>query len=115
MKSLVDRPSEQQLLVPFNQPKLVLADEPTGNLDSKAARDVMEMLEKLNKEEQATMMLVTHDAVAASYCQRVVFIKDGQLVNEIHMGTNRHEFYQKIIENLSRIGGTANEPSPIRD
>ncbi|KYD05437.1 hypothetical protein B4102_3161 [Heyndrickxia sporothermodurans] len=99
----------------INKPKLVLADEPTGNLDSKAARDVMEMLEKLNKEEQATMMLVTHDAVSASYCQRVVFIKDGQLVNEIRMGTNRSEFYQKIIENLSRIGGTANEPSPIRD
>ncbi|MCZ4141529.1 bacitracin ABC transporter ATP-binding protein, partial [Escherichia coli] len=63
----------------IHRPKLILADEPTGNLDSKAARDVMEMLERRNREDRATMLLVTHDAVAASYCSRVVFIKDGQL------------------------------------
>lgn len=98
----------------INQPKLLLADEPTGNLDSKAARDVMEILEKLNKEEKTTMMLVTHDPVAASYCNRVVFIKDGQLDNEIHCGNSRSDFYQKIIERLSLIGGNENESSPIR-
>lgn len=73
----------------IHSPKLILADEPTGNLDSKAARDVMEILETRNQEDQATMPLVTHDAVAASYCSRVVFIKDGKLYNEIHYGDNR--------------------------
>ncbi|MEZ2322373.1 bacitracin ABC transporter ATP-binding protein, partial [Bacillus tropicus] len=66
-----------------------LADEPTGNLDSKAAGDVMELLTKLNKEQQATMMLVTHDPMAASYCDRVVFIKDGTFYNEIYCSDNR--------------------------
>ncbi|WP_339277839.1 ABC transporter ATP-binding protein [Paenibacillus sp. FSL W8-0426] len=95
-------------------PKLILADEPTGNLDSKAARDVMEMLERRNREDRATMLLVTHDAVAASYCSRVVFIKDGQLYNEIHYGDNRPAFYQRIINVLSLMGGTGHEFSPVR-
>src|SRR5699024_9296119 len=58
-----------------HDPKLVLADEPTGNLDSKASKDVMEMLKKLNEEQATTMMLVTHEAQAASYCDRVIFIQ----------------------------------------
>lgn len=95
-------------------PKLVLADEPTGNLDSKAARDVMELMAKLNKDEGATMMLVTHDPLAASYCNRVVFIKDGQFFNEIHCGDNRSSFYQKIINVLSLLGGNGHDFSPIR-
>ena len=64
----------------IHSPQLILADEPTGNLDSKAANDVMELLKKLNQEEQVTMMLVTHDPVAASYCDRVVFMKDGSFI-----------------------------------
>lgn len=98
----------------IHSPKLVLADEPTGNLDSKAARDVMELMAKLNREEEATMMLVTHDPIAASYCHRVVFIKDGQFFNEIHCGDNRSSFYQKIINVLSLLGGDAHDFSPIR-
>lgn len=98
----------------IHSPKLVLADEPTGNLDSKAARDVMELMAKLNKEEEATMMLVTHDPLAASYCNRVVFIKDGQFFNEIHCGENRSSFYQKIINVLSLLGGNGHDFSPIR-
>ncbi|WP_033716260.1 ABC transporter ATP-binding protein, partial [Bacillus mycoides] len=70
----------------IHNPKLLLADEPTGNLDSKSASDVMGLLTKLNKENSTTMMLVTHDAMAASYCDRIVFIKDGQLYNEIYCG-----------------------------
>ena len=58
-----------------HKPQLLLADEPTGNLDSKSSNDVMEMLDTLNKEEKATMMLVTHDPYAASFCSRVIFIK----------------------------------------
>ena len=76
---------------------MILADEPTGNLDSKAAKDVMEILERRNREDQATMLLVTHDAVAASYCSRVVFIKDGKLYNEIHYGDNRAAFTRKLL------------------
>ncbi|SEF68738.1 ABC transporter ATP-binding protein [Paenibacillus sp. UNC499MF] len=98
----------------IHTPKLVLADEPTGNLDSKSARDVMELLTMLNKEEEATMMLVTHDAMAASYCNRVVFIKDGKLYNEIYCGDSREAFYQKIINVLSLLGGSGNEFSTIR-
>ncbi|MDK8183303.1 ABC transporter ATP-binding protein [Paenibacillus sp. UMB4589-SE434] len=98
----------------IHRPKLVLADEPTGNLDSKSARDVMELLTVLNKEEQATMMLVTHDAMAASYCDRVVFIKDGQFHNEITCGDNREVFYQKIINVLSLLGGYRHDFSTVR-
>ncbi|SDZ41279.1 ABC transporter ATP-binding protein [Bacillus sp. 166amftsu] len=98
----------------IHSPQLVLADEPTGNLDSKAASDVMELLKKLNKEQQVTMMLVTHDPIAASYCDRIVFIKDGKFYNEIYCGENRPTFYQKIIDVLSLLGGNHNEFSSIR-
>ncbi|MED3801712.1 ABC transporter ATP-binding protein [Lysinibacillus xylanilyticus] len=97
-----------------HSPQLILADEPTGNLDSKAARDVMEMLTKMNQEQQATMMLVTHDPLAASYCDRVVFIKDGKFYNEVYCGENRHVFYQNIIDVLSLLGGNHNDISSIR-
>ncbi|WP_439741296.1 ABC transporter ATP-binding protein [Bacillus pseudomycoides] len=98
----------------IHSPQLILADEPTGNLDSKAAKDVMELLAKLNKEHQATMMLVTHDPVAASYCDRVVFIKDGQLYNEIFYNDNRSLFYQNIMDSLSMLGGNKNDFSAAR-
>lgn len=84
--------------------KLVLADEPTGNLDSKASQDVMEILIQLNKEEKTAMMLVTYDPVAASYCDRVIFIKDGQLYHEICYNDNRPLFYQNIMDSLSMLG-----------
>lgn len=98
----------------LHQPKLILADEPTGNLDSKAARDVMGLLTTLNREQEATMMLVTHDAMAASYCNRVVFIKDGMLYHEIHCGDNREAFYQKIVNVLSLLGGHGHDISANR-
>lgn len=99
----------------IHHPKLLLADEPTGNLDSKASRDVMEMLLKLNKEEQATMLLVTHDPQAASYCDRIVFIRDGEFYSEIHQGDNRKAFFQKIIDTLSFLGGDDHDFSSVRD
>ncbi|MGZ9584004.1 ABC transporter ATP-binding protein [Paenibacillus marinisediminis] len=98
----------------IHHPKLVLADEPTGNLDSKSARDVMELLSAMNKEQQVSIMLVTHDAMAASYCDRVVFIKDGKFHNEITCGDNREVFYQKIINVLSLLGGYRHDFSPVR-
>ncbi|WP_317954250.1 ABC transporter ATP-binding protein [Paenibacillus chitinolyticus] len=98
----------------IHSPKLVLADEPTGNLDSKSARDVMELLTAMNKRQEATMMLVTHDAMAASYCDRVVFIKDGRFHNEITQGGNREVFYQKIINALSLLGGYRHDFPTVR-
>jgi putative ABC transport system ATP-binding protein len=90
----------------INNPTIVLADEPTGNLDSKSAKDVMEHLEKINKEEKVTTMMVTHDPIAASYCNRILFIKDGVIYNEIYKGDSRSQFYQEIIDVLSLLGGT---------
>lgn len=95
-------------------PKLLLADEPTGNLDSKAAKDVMMTMESLNQDDGATMLLVTHDAVAASYCNRVLFIKDGSLYAEIHRGDNRQAFFQQIIDTLSLMGGDTHDLSTLR-
>ena len=90
----------------INNPSIVLADEPTGNLDSKSAKNVMELLEKINKEEKVTTMMVTHDPVAASYCNRILFIKDGVIYNEIYKSDNRIQFYQEIMDVLSLLGGT---------
>ena len=90
----------------INNPSIILADEPTGNLDSKAARDVMELLEKINNEDKVTTMMVTHDPVAASYCHRILFIKDGQIYNEIYKGDNRAKFYQEIMDVLILLGGS---------
>src|SRR5690625_4380169 len=98
----------------IHEPKLVLADEPTGNLDSKASKDVMEMLTMMNKEQETTMMLVTHEAQAASYCDRVIFIRDGKLYSEIYRGDSQKVFFQKIIDTLSLMGGNDNDFSEIR-
>ena len=95
-------------------PKLLLADEPTGNLDSKSSKDVMQMLESINQTERTTMLLVTHDPQAASYCNRVIFIRDGHFYSEIHRGNNRQAFFQKIIDTLSLLGGDGNDLSQIR-
>jgi len=98
----------------IHEPKLLLADEPTGNLDSKSSLDVMETLTAINQADGTTLLLVTHDAVAASYCHRVLFIKDGELYNEIHRGDSRQAFFQKIIDMLSLLGGNAHDLSTIR-
>jgi len=97
----------------IHEPKLILADEPTGNLDSKAAKDVMELLTEINEREKTTMLLVTHDAQAASYCDRVLFIRDGKLYSEIHKGDNRTLFFQKIIDTLSLLGGKDDDLTPV--
>ncbi|WP_093194162.1 ABC transporter ATP-binding protein [Salimicrobium halophilum] len=98
----------------IHEPRLLLADEPTGNLDSKSSKDVMEMLETMNKEEGATTLLVTHDPQAASYCDRVVFIRDGKLYSEIHKGEKRQPFFQQIMDTLSFLGGEHDDLSSVR-
>ncbi|MBP1989017.1 ABC transporter ATP-binding protein [Paenibacillus eucommiae] len=98
----------------ITSPSLLLADEPTGSLDSNASKVVMESLESINEKEGTTLMLVTHDPLAASYCHRIVFIKDGKLAAEIHRGDSRQTFFQKIIDTLSFWGGNMNEFSSVR-
>lgn len=89
----------------IHEPSLILADELTGNLDSKSAKDVMELLKQLNDRLSATVLMVTHDPFSASYCQRVVFIKDGKIFSEIRRGSNRQAFFQQILDALSVLGG----------
>ncbi|AJA47081.1 peptide ABC transporter, Pep4E family, ATP-binding protein [Clostridium pasteurianum DSM 525 = ATCC 6013] len=93
----------------IHSPTLLLADEPTGNLDSKAAKTVMELLKKINQQEKVTTMMVTHDPLSASYCSRILFIKDGAIYNEIYRGDSRQKFYQEIIDVLALLGGETNE------
>lgn len=88
------------------KPEIVLADEPTGALDSKSAKMLLESLEHLNKELDATIMMVTHDAFTASYASRILFIKDGKIFNELIRGNDsRKEFFNKIIEVVTLLGG----------
>lgn len=87
-------------------PSLVLADEPTGALDSKSSRMLLESFETLNGELGATILMVTHDAFTASYCHRILFMKDGKVFNELVRGTDsRKEFFRKIIEVVTLLGG----------
>ena len=89
-----------------SDPALILADEPTGALDSKASRILLETLTMLNQTLNATILMVTHDAYAASYCSRILFIKDGKIFNELLKGDNtRNEFFERIIDVVSLLGG----------
>ncbi len=90
----------------ITNPKLVLADEPTGALDSKSARMLLEKFNYLNNELGATILMVTHDAFTASYASRVVFIKDGQVFKELYKGDDtRKVFFDKIIDIVTLLGG----------
>ena len=94
----------------ITNPKLVLADEPTGALDSKAARMLLENFEYLNKVMNATILMVTHDAFTASYANRILFIKDGKIFNELVKGNDtRKQFFEKIIEVVTLLGGDLND------
>lgn len=87
-------------------PKLILADEPTGALDSKAARQLLESFGRLHQEAGATILMVTHDAFTASYAGRIIFIKDGKIFNELRKGSDsRKAFFEKIIEVQTLLGG----------
>ena len=90
----------------ITQPSLILADEPTGALDSKSARMLLENFETLNHDLSATILMVTHDAFTASYCHRILFIKDGKIFNELIRGNStRKEFFDKIISVVTLLGG----------
>ena len=90
----------------ITNPTLILADEPTGALDSKSSRMLLDSMTKLNQDYHATIMMVTHDAFSASYANRILFIKDGKIVNEIRKGNDtRKDFFNRIIEVVTLLGG----------
>lgn len=94
----------------ITEPKLVLADEPTGALDSKSSKMLLESFKYLNESIPATILMVTHDAFTASYSKRVIFIKDGKIFNEIiRGGRSRKEFFNEIIDVISLLGGDAGD------
>ncbi len=90
----------------ITNPALILADEPTGALDSKSSRMLLESFENLNRNLEATILMVTHDAFTASYCRRILFIKDGKIFDELIRGNDtRRQFFGKIIEVVTLLGG----------
>ena len=90
----------------INKPKLILADEPTGALDSKSSRMLLETMEEMNEKLKATILMVTHDPFSASFCGRVLFLKDGKIFNEIIKGEKtRKEFFNEILDMLTLLGG----------
>ena len=95
----------------ITKPRLVLADEPTGALDSKSARMLLQSLEFLNEELKTTILMVTHDAFSASYAKRIIFIKDGKIFTELRKenGETRKAFFNRIIDVVSVLGGELND------
>ena len=90
----------------INEPKLILADEPTGALDSKSSRMLLETMDEMNERLNATILMVTHDSFSASFCKRVIFIKDGKIFNEVLKGDkSRKDFFNEILDVLTMLGG----------
>ncbi len=90
----------------INDPKIILADEPTGALDSKSARMLLETMSNMNENLEATILMVTHDAFSASFCKRILFLKDGKIFNEIIRGEKtRKEMFHEILDVLTLLGG----------
>lgn len=94
----------------ITNPKLILADEPTGALDSRSAQMLIEMISSLNKDFKATILMVTHDSFTASYCDRILFIKDGKIFTELVRGNNtRKQFFNQILDVVALLGGDASD------
>lgn len=94
----------------INNPQLILADEPTGALDSQSSQTLLQAMSELNEKWKATILMVTHDAFSASYCKRILFLKDGKIYKEIERSSRqRHVFYSEILEVLATFGGGLNE------
>ncbi|GGH31193.1 ABC transporter ATP-binding protein [Paenibacillus segetis] len=94
----------------IHEPSIIFADEPTGALDSKSASDLLNKLSELNLKRKATIVMVTHDPVAASYCSRVIFIKDGRIYTQLNKGEEtRQTFFKDIMKTQGVLGGVQNE------
>ncbi|WP_445724478.1 ABC transporter ATP-binding protein [Fredinandcohnia sp. FSL W7-1320] len=93
-----------------HEPSIIFADEPTGALDSKSASDLLNKLSYLNEKRESTIVMVTHDPQAASYCSRVIFIRDGQIFTKLNRGEeNRQDFFNDIIKTQAVLGGVQHE------
>ncbi|MCR8642035.1 ABC transporter ATP-binding protein [Paenibacillus sp. N1-5-1-14] len=90
-----------------HEPAIILADEPTGALDSKNATSMLEAMQELNEQQDVSILMVTHDAFSASYCKRILFIRDGKLFTELHRSGSREQFYKQILDILADLGATA--------
>lgn len=94
----------------INKPKLILADEPTGALDSHSAQMLLSTMQSINEQLKATILMVTHDAFSASYANRILFLRDGVIFTEILKGGNsRKAFFEKILDVLTMLGGGQND------
>ena len=94
----------------INQPRMVLADEPTGALDSKSARILLECFRDMNEQMGATILMVTHDLFSASYAKRILFLQDGRIFNEIRRGgENRRAFFNEILDVVTLLGGDVSD------
>jgi putative ABC transport system ATP-binding protein len=94
----------------INKPKIILADEPTGALDSKSAGMLLDTLNTMNQSMGATILMVTHDVFTASYCKRIIFLKDGKLFSEIFRGDQtRAEFFNRILDTVTLLGGESSD------
>lgn len=89
----------------IGQPKLLFADEPTGSLDSRSATEFLQYLQTINTQAKTTIIMVTHDAFTASFCKRMLFLKDGQIFSEIVRQGDRQAFFDRIIDMQATIGG----------
>lgn len=89
----------------ISDPKIVFADEPTGALDSKSSKELLLSLKKINEEQQATILMVTHDTFSASYAKQVYLLKDGEISAKLNAGESRKEFYDRILQLMASLGG----------
>ncbi|WP_086312044.1 ABC transporter ATP-binding protein [Enterococcus sp. 7F3_DIV0205] len=89
----------------ITKPKIIFADEPTGSLDSKSAAELLQYMTNMNLQDDATIMMVTHDPYTASYCNRILFIKDGVIFSEVVRQGSRKEFFNRLIDMQATIGG----------
>lgn len=93
-----------------HKPQIIFADEPTGALDSKSANDLLQRLEEMNKSFDTTIVMVTHDPVAASFAERVIMLKDGQIHTQLYQeGRSKQAFYEDIVHLQSVLGGVSND------
>lgn len=94
----------------INRPRLLLADEPTGALDSRSSQTLLETFTDMNQKMKATILMVTHDAFSASYCSRILFLKDGRIFHELIRGSkSRREFLNEILDVLALTGGEGSD------
>ena len=92
----------------INDPSVILADEPTGNLDSKSSQNVIDSLVKINEEYGKTILMVTHDPIVASYCKKIMFLKDGEILGTVEKEKDRETFYQRIIGKMKELQSVYN-------